>query len=651
MMMTYIKQSAAFLLILAVLLLTAPPAVNAKTVPSDPYIDQWSYDDVGAFEAWDTFRGSDDVIVAVIDNGFDTYHPDLRANVWTNEAEVRGNGIDDDQNGYIDDMNGWDFTNSGDNSPRPDVRGLTAAQISSPVLHHGTAVAGIIGAVGNNRVGGAGLNWHVKLMNLRIIEEEEGSITLLPQAIRYAVDNGADVINFSIVGSQGTVELRDAINYAYENGVAMAAAAGNGNWSLTHSPMYPVCSDLLDAKQKVIGVSAMGEDHRIARFSNNGSCIDITAPGVNVGSSARYAPQFGLPNKYIKGLNGTSFATPFISGTMALLRGIRPDWTVDQVYEALLTSTHVTPANPDRLYRDLYGMGRLQVHKAVALAMQGRPLVGNVPTSVRALYDGQYATFLEDGTVSISKRDAAVYDDIAIVDGIEQVSFVASSFDGGEAHMYLLSDDLAVVSSFSFDASSAISVDSYTVDDPVIVVAESEHPSYSYREYDRAGKLIREVPLEGSPSKLFLSATVDTSAHIAIAKIEKHIITITEFNKDGTVVRTKIIPTFTDLSDFAIGNIDDDPEFEYVLLGGPQTGMWVMIRASDGSLQRTFSVYDPGLKLHLTMTLADINGDGQHEFIVADRGGNHPVRAWTARAKKLIEWSVKSASPRVLFSA
>ncbi len=374
---TSIKFLFGFLLCVAFVF----PSIVFARIPNDPNAQQWAYKDIGAYQAWDTTTGSRNVIVAIIDDGFDTYHPDLFGNVWRNTKEIPGNGIDDDHNGYIDDVYGWNFVPSdtngdgkidgneinGNNDPRPSLLGLTKKEKKEGLESHGTVIAGIIGEVGNNGLDGAGINWHVKLMNIKVINNTGvGTLNDLPRAIHYAVDNGANIINLSIVGSKD-LNVEKAIKYAYDHGVVVIAAAGNDGINLNKTSMDPVCADAGQIKQWVLGVSAITQKHHIAQFSNYGSsCIDIAAPGENISSTVRFSPINNLSTQYSGGWSGTSFAAPMVSGAAALLKGIHPNWGPDQIYTALLSTTHVTPGQDMAVYKDLFGHGLLQIDKAVA---------------------------------------------------------------------------------------------------------------------------------------------------------------------------------------------------------------------------------------------------------------------------------------------
>ena len=170
--------------------------------------------DIDAPEAWDITTGSDNVIIAVLDSGVAYLHPEINPNIWLNNAELNGTGgVDDDNNGYVDDIYGWDFW-ANDNNPED-------------YNSHGTHVSGTIAARGNNGAGITGVNWNAKIMALRM-GGIVGAVGDATDAILYAVDNGADIINASWGGPNYTQTLHDAISYANDHGVLFVAAAGNG---------------------------------------------------------------------------------------------------------------------------------------------------------------------------------------------------------------------------------------------------------------------------------------------------------------------------------------------------------------------------------------------------------------------------------------
>lgn len=370
--------------LLCAVLVFSPIAALAKTA-NDPYSQQWGYDMVNVYEAWDYTTGSSETIVAVIDNGFDHKHPDLVDNIWINSDEIPDNGIDDDKNGFIDDVYGWnfvplDYNNDGkidnqevvgNNNPLPDISATEEDKRGPDAnLHHGTAIAGVIGARGNNGRDGSGINWQVQLMNLKALDEKGiGNMGSIVRAIYYAVDNGADIINISLVGPEEDPSLKTAIDYAYQNNVLIVAAAGNNRINLNGSPRYPICSDA-GKTQSILGVTAVNQQRYLATFSNRGSdCVNITAPGVQIGGPLRYDPAQGLAVSFFQeGYSGTSLSTPFVSGAAALIKSLQPTWGVDDIIETITSQVYKTPPDDEQLYANLYGSGLLQIDKAVAYA-------------------------------------------------------------------------------------------------------------------------------------------------------------------------------------------------------------------------------------------------------------------------------------------
>lgn len=305
--------------------------VHIALTPNDPlYPQQFALNntgqtggtpdaDIDAPEAWDIFTGSASTIVAVIDTGVDYTHPDLAANIWVNSNEVAGNGVDDDNNGFIDDIHGYDFVNN-DGDPLDDHG-------------HGTHVAGTIGAVTNNGIGVAGIAWNVKIMAVKFLDANGGgSLTGAIDALNYAVANGATISNNSWGGGGFYQPLRDAIASAAQQDHIFVAAAGNDSNNNDLSPAYPASYDL----DNIISVAAVDHNDQLASFSNYGAAtVDIGAPGVAILSTVPTAGALGDPSGY-KTLSGTSMATPHVSGVVALVRGLHPTWSYSQVISQVL---------------------------------------------------------------------------------------------------------------------------------------------------------------------------------------------------------------------------------------------------------------------------------------------------------------------------
>ncbi len=217
-------------------------------VPNDPeYSKQYHHPLCKAPEAWDQTTGDPSITIAVIDSGIDTDHPDLAGKLWVNAGETPGNSIDDDSNGYVDDVYGWDFVN-GDNTVEPEPDGVDNDGMFGPddTVNHGTFVSGLAAALGNDGYGCAGVDWGAKVMTCQVFPDDGGTtISVILEAIYYAVDNGADVINMSIQGGY-TAAYDPAIAYAYANGVLVVVAAGNFDWEFTDDSLTwfsPVCND------------------------------------------------------------------------------------------------------------------------------------------------------------------------------------------------------------------------------------------------------------------------------------------------------------------------------------------------------------------------------------------------------------------------
>ncbi len=230
------------------------------------FVDGTPDADIDAPEAWDIETGKSDVVIAVIDTGIDYGHPDLADNLWVNAGEIPGNGIDDDGNAFIDDVLGWDFFDDDPDPMDPDG--------------HGTHVAGIAGAEGNNGKAVSGVGWRLRLMALKVGGSAGFFTTFdLTPAIDYATEMGAKVINASWGGNIFDPALREAIARAGNGGILFVAAAGNGAKNIDLSPFYPASYDL----QNIISVAATDQNDELAHFSNFGAVsVDVGAPGTNI---------------------------------------------------------------------------------------------------------------------------------------------------------------------------------------------------------------------------------------------------------------------------------------------------------------------------------------------------------------------------------
>ena len=297
---------------------------------------------------WDIEQGDQSIIVAILDYGIKLDHPEFSGRLWTNPNETL-NGIDDDNNGYIDDINGWDFANN-DDDPTDDHG-------------HGTNVTGIIGANSNNNLGYSGIDWNCKLMIGKILDENNsGYYSWWTDAIYYAVDNGAKVINMSVGGSGFSSSMKDAIDYAYNNGVTVVACMMNEN---NNTIFYPA------GYQNTIAVGATNpNDERSAPFfwsttsgSNYGNHIDVVAPGNYI-----YGLNYQSDTNYNFYWGGTSQAAPLVTGLSSLLLAQDTDKTPDDIRSIIRNTAEdqVGNVSEDISGFDIYyGYGRINAYQAL----------------------------------------------------------------------------------------------------------------------------------------------------------------------------------------------------------------------------------------------------------------------------------------------
>ncbi len=368
-MKTHVKKiHAALTACLLAGALFALPAFAADRVPDDTYYpEQWYLKHIGVPEAWNTTLGIETVPIAIIDTGVDLDHPDLKDNIWRNVREISRNGIDDDGNGYIDDVHGWDFI-ANDNDPRPDVSGKFAVLAAN----HGTINAGVAAARGNNGRGIVGVTWQSTIMPLRALDSNgEGDPALIIRAVNYAVQNGAKVINLSFAGTAASSELAATLRRAYDSGVFVVAAGGNARdegtaISLDAQSLYPVCLDDGADENFIFGVAATDDKDVKGNFSNYGAgCIDISAPGARILSTQLWRPKVRFFDSQYGGFyNGTSVAAPIVSGVAALLFSLDRNLTPKQVTNVLLNSAvNIDAVNPNVVGK--IGRGRIDARKAV----------------------------------------------------------------------------------------------------------------------------------------------------------------------------------------------------------------------------------------------------------------------------------------------
>jgi serine protease len=305
--------------------------------PNDPsFSSQWGLSNINAPAAWNYFSTGSNVVVAIVDDAIERTHADLSPNLWVNTAEIAGNNIDDDNNGYIDDINGYDV-GSNDNNPNP----------PSSAFDHGTHVAGIVSARSNNGVGVASIGFSCKLMCVKSTTTV-GQVTNGYDGIIYAAVSGADVINMSWGGPGTSTTAQNVVNYAAGEGCILIAAAGNDN---VNTQFYPA------AYNNVVSVAATTSTNTKASFSNYGSWIDVSAPGNNIYSTT-------VGNTY-GNKSGTSMASPMVAGLAGLMKSLNPSMpNADLINCLLTTAANIDAQNPSFIGQ--LGSGRIDASAAMA---------------------------------------------------------------------------------------------------------------------------------------------------------------------------------------------------------------------------------------------------------------------------------------------
>lgn len=635
----FIKKNI-FLFIFAI----AIPSFVFAQVPNDPFYYQWSYNDIGVYRAWEYTTGSDDVVVAVIDNGFDMLHPDLKDNAWKNKKEISNNNIDDDKNGYIDDIWGWNFADN-NNNPRPQVNNLSDTAKSQHIFSHGTMVAGLIGGVGNNNKDGVGINWRVKLMNIKVLGNSgSGTLNVFDEAVRYAVDNGADIINISMVGYY-TEEMEEAIDYAYEKGVVVVAAAGNNSFSLNDNALFPICLDNDSDVQKVLGVSAVSEKHQITMFSNGGSsCIDLTAPGVNISSTVRFSPTNDLSDRYLGGWQGTSFATPMVSGAAALIKSVQPTWKSDKIYEAILSTVHHTPSEDEVGYAELFGAGMIQVDEAVRYAVGGN-INGNWQKIVSLQNKSGLASIRDVDNNDVEEK----WDFLSDADDVYVYEYKGGSFfavvkeEGILRRIYLFNDAGKEISKWLVEGDNkySIAVGDLLGDDHVeIVLAPQGKSKTLYKVYDINGVELSHKVLnnEHLGADLAIVSTGNKKEIVVYYQDEDKKLLVSRFDNNKKELANFEVDYVKDRGEIITGDFDGGGVSEYALTGGEEDRPYILFYEKDGELIRRFYGYTPTYRGVLDIDKIDYDNDGQDEVVVLSTRGDQSARIWQFAGKKSLIW-------------
>ncbi|MBI4280772.1 S8 family serine peptidase [Candidatus Uhrbacteria bacterium] len=621
---------------------------RAITLPNDPlYQEQWHLEKINAPFAWDQGQGSREVIVAVIDTGVDINHPDLTPNIWTNPGEVPGDGLDNERNGFIDDVHGWNFVEQ-NNDPRPQIE----RSLSRQGYTHGTVLAGIIAGLGNNAQGIVGIGWRTTIMPLRALDSSgSGSSEEVVRAIDYAVRNGARIINVSFTTFETIPAITEAVRRAKDAGVLMVAAAGNdASQNLDFKPIYPACTDGPAGENWVLGVAALNRFDQKSSFSNYGSlCVDLSAPGEEIFSTQAAAGGVLQLGSYGGYWSGTSLAAPMVSGVAALVRSLRPTISREKLIDVLKrTASPIDGLNPD--YRGGLGWGRLDAARAVERAVA---LVPEKETNIRFAVSSEGGSprvrLLDEGGTPVSSILAyaegfrgGVRIAAGDVDGMGGPELITGAGPGGGPHLRVFNLDGTVKGQFFPFVSQfrgGITVAAGDLDGDgrdEIIVGAGGGISPQVKVFDGKGTLQSQF--------LAYSAAFLGGVEVAAADIDgdgvSEIITgagpgggphLRVFDAKGNVKRQFFAfeQTYRGGVRLAAGDLDGDRKSEILVVRGSLDQSEVRVFSASGSLRNTFLAFTPGERMTITPATFDVENDGRAEIAVAGRNIKTELRGFS----------------------
>ncbi|MFA6512057.1 MAG: S8 family serine peptidase [Patescibacteria group bacterium] len=602
----------------------------ATTLPDDPqYTNQTELTRIGAESVWSVEQGSRTVVVAVLDSGVDLDHPDLEDNIWVNQDEIAGNGKDDDGNGYIDDRYGWDFAGDSNN---PDVQ-IDGSYVpgNDDGVQHGTIVSGVIGAVGNNGVGVAGVAWKVQIMPLRVLNSSGVGLTSsIIAALDYARENGADIASMSLVGASYSASLDITIQESAEAGMLMVAASGNEGINLDNTKRYPVCL------RNVLGVASVNAADVRSSFSNYGSsCVDIAAPGEGIYTTQALLSEPGFSAAYGGGWAGTSLSTPFVAGAAALVKTAYPTWSVDLIAQRIkesvkalstaglgsgrlaldeLLTTKATTANTDDIITAPGPGGGPDVR---VMTMNGRKR-----KSILA-----YAPTYRNG-VNVAVGDVMSGNNEEVITG---------TFAGGGPHVRIFNKQGAVKGQFfAYDEAFRGGVDVAAGDmdgDGTVEIITAPGPGGGpdVRIFTAAGYKRKSINAfdAGSRAGTHVAAgdlTGNGKAEIVAAQMAGTAPMVRIFSKNGEMLNEFLAygENFRGGIDVAVGDIDGDAIAEIITAPGPGGGPHIRIFDIDGNVKGQFFAYAESFRNGVRVAAGDVDGDAQDEIVTGPMAGGGP---------------------------
>ncbi len=620
---------------------------QAAIVPNDPFFsNQWYLSKIRADSAWEKITDSPHTVIAVIDSGIQIDHPDLKNNIWINTKEIAGDDLDNDNNGFIDDIFGWDFVN---NVPDPSPKfteGWTEAGVS-----HGTMVAGIIAAHGNNNTGVTGVTWRAKIMALKALNDKgEGRVSDVIRAIDYAINNGADIINLSFSSLNYSEGLQEAIYRAHAAGIMIVAAAGNEQangtgYNTDQTKIYPACYDgRLIGENMVIGVAATDALDQKTRFSSYGfSCIDIAAPGISFFNTVTNGYVPGADKYYDGYWSGTSMAAPLVSATLALIQQANPELSRRETVNILFASAdNISRLNPE--YLGQLGNGRLNTNRAVEMAQNalnsrlGRifvtPLsVGQEPKIVTA--NGNLVSSWKDSVFNSNTPFATGDVD---GDGVEEIVMGAAI---GESPKVVIFDQngnkkfdfLTHEASFLGGVNVAVSDLNNDGRQEIIVAPASAGPA-EIKIFDYQGSLknsffIADRNWRGGLNIAAGDLDGKGKAQIVAGFGPGHEPQVRLMSSEGKIIGIFLAyeKTFRGGVNVSVANLDgrvNRSKAEIIVAPGPGRAPQIKIFDHRAKLKNSFLGYDNSWQAGVNVSAGDINNDGIAEIILSAYPGGAP---------------------------